>query len=399
MEPAPLNGLRVVDLTSTFMGPYCTLLLRQWGADVVKVESPQGDVVRYIGDRNGTGMGPIFLNANRGKRSVGLDLKRDGSRAVLRHLLDVSDIVVHSLRPAAARRLGLAPADVLADNPRIGYLGFRGYGPGGPYEDLPAYDDVIQAASGTAALQAADGESAYVRSSMADKTVGLMGAAAVLAALHGRDASGLGQVVEIPMYETMVGFNLLEQQSGRVFEPAAGPSGYPRTQSPHRKPYRTKDGAIAVMVYTDDQWRVFFDEVGRSELIQDPRFRTIRERTIHSDELYSLVESAMVVRTTDEWLEQLRLIGIAASRVNSLDDLFTEPHLAATGFFHSVDHPTEGRLVLPSMPGPVGDDEGRWLAPWLGQHTRAVMGELGYGSDEISALFDQRVLFSGAPSS
>lgn len=387
----------MVDLSSTFMGPYCTLLLRHWGADVIKVETPGGDVMRYVGDVRGNGMGPVFLNANRGKRSIVLNLKTDSGRGVLRRLIEPADVVVHSLRPPAARRLKLTGADVLEINPRAVYLGFRGYGAGGAYEDQPAYDDVIQAASGIAALQAADGEPRYVRSSVADKTVGLMGAAAVLASLRGRDVSGVGQIVEIPMFETMAGFNLLEQQGGWVFDPPAGPSGYPRTRSPFRKPYRTKDGIVAVMVYTDDQWRAFFEEIGQAHLTEDERFRTIRERTENSDALFAIVESAMAVRTTDEWLEQFRLIGIAGDRINTVEDLFIDPHLASTGFFRRVEHPAVGPLLLPTMPGASGQSDADLLAPLLGQHTREIMTEIGCTARDIDELVEQGAVAESGP--
>ncbi|WP_208928393.1 CaiB/BaiF CoA transferase family protein [Streptomyces rapamycinicus] len=221
----PLEGVRVIDVSSTLMGPYSTMLLAQWGAEVVKVEPPGGDVVRKIGDVRGTSMGPAFLNVNRGKRSVLLDLKQDRGRDVLDRLVAGTDIVVHNLRPSAAERLNLSADAVLRTNPRAVYCAFRGFGAGGPYENRPAYDDVIQAASGMAAVQGGADGAAYVRTAAADKIVGLMGAAAVLAALRGRDATGEGQVVEVPMLETMTGFMLLEQQGGWVFDPPAGPWG------------------------------------------------------------------------------------------------------------------------------------------------------------------------------
>jgi crotonobetainyl-CoA:carnitine CoA-transferase CaiB-like acyl-CoA transferase len=384
----PLTGLRVVDLSSTFMGPYCTMLLGQWGADVVKVEPSAGDLVRYIGDHHGTGMGPVFLNTNRGKRSVVLDLKHPGARQVLDRLIGCGDIFVHNMRPAAAIRAGLSGDEILRRNPRCLLLAFRGFAADGPAAQEPAYDDVIQARSGLAALQGGSGEPAYVRSSIADKIVGAIGAAAVLAALNERHRTGRGAVVEMPMFETMVGFNLLEQQGGLVFDPPEGPAGYARTSSPHRRPYQTKDGSIAVMVYTDAQWRVFFEVSGHPGLADDPRYRTIRERTVHSDELYAGVGALMLERTTAEWLDVLGAHGIPASPVNSVAGLFTDPHLAATGFFREVMHPSEGRLVLGAVTGPVGAQppESRWWAPRLGADTDTVLAELGYNEQERSVL-------------
>jgi crotonobetainyl-CoA:carnitine CoA-transferase CaiB-like acyl-CoA transferase len=380
MTGPALAGLRVVDLSSTFMGPYCTLLLAQWGADVIKVEPPAGDVVRYIGDHRGTGMGPVFLNTNRGKRSVVLDLTADGDREALDRLIESCDVLVHSMRPRAATRAGLTAETVLARNPRCVLLAFRGFGADGPAENDPAYDDVIQARSGLAALQGAGcGEPAYVRSAIADKVVGVFGAAALLAALHERDSTGSGRAIDVPMLETMASFMLLEQQGGLVFDPPAGPSGYARTSSPYRRPYRTKDGSIAVMIYTDAQWATFFDLVGRPEVAEDPRFRTITERTLHIDELYAIVEAAMGERTSAQWLHELGTSGIPVGPVNSIDDLLSDPHLVATGFFHRVSHPSEGGLVLPTVPGPTGDapPDASWHAPLLGAHTAEVLADLG----------------------
>ncbi|MFC8676929.1 CaiB/BaiF CoA transferase family protein [Streptomyces griseorubiginosus] len=346
----PLAGVRVIDVSSTFMGPYCTMLLAQWGAEVTKVEPPGGDVVRKIGDVRGTSMGPVFLNVNRGKRSVVLDLKQGGARGLLDRLVAGADVVVHNMRSGAAERLGLSADAVLRANPRAVHCAFRGFGAGGPYEDRPAYDDVIQAASGMAALQGGAGGAEYVRTAAADKIVGLMGAAAVLAALHGREVTGRGQAVEVPMLETMTQFMLLEQQGGWVFDPPAGPAGYARTASPHRRPCRTKDGHLAVMIYTDAQWRAFFDCVGRPELADDPRYRTIRERTEHIDELYAFLNEEMAARTTADWLAELERRDIPAAPVNAVTDLFEDPHLRATGFFESVEHPSEGPLLLPRQP-------------------------------------------------
>ncbi|MFG2960997.1 CaiB/BaiF CoA transferase family protein [Streptomyces sp. NPDC048291] len=391
----PLAGIRVVDVSSTFMGPYCTMLLAQWGAEVVKVEPPGGDVVRKIGDVRGTSMGPVFLNVNRGKRSVLLDLKQDGGRALLERLVTRADVVVHNLRPDAAERLGLSADAVLRVNPRAVHCAFRGFAAGGPYADRPAYDDVIQAASGMAAVQGGAGGAEYVRTAAADKIVGLMGAAAVLAALRGRDVTGAGQVVEVPMLETMAGFMLLEQQGGWVFDPPAGPAGYARTASPHRRPCRTKDGHLAVMIYTDAQWRAFFTCIGRPELAAEPRYRTIRERTEHIDELYALLNTHMATRTTEDWLAELERRDIPAGRVNTLTDLFSDPHLAATGFFESLDHPTEGPLRLPRQPVRFGPDTGRQdhplHAPALGEHSLEVAREAGLDEAEIG-----RLLTSGA---
>ena len=359
-DPArgPLHGLRVLDLSTTFMGPYCTLLLAQMGAEVIKVEAPGGDVVRGVGVGGEDGMGPVFLNANRGKRSVVLDLKDDADHRTLLGLVATADVFLHAMRPRAAERLGIGPDAIAAANPRCVYAALRGFGEDGPYRDKAAYDDVIQAVCGLAAVQGGDGEPAYVRSPIADKVVGMMACSAIVAALYERDAggpggsggSGAGQAVEVPMFETMASFLLLDQQGGWVHDPPAGPTGYARTASPHRRPYPTRDGHIGVLVYTDGQWRAFFDLIGRPELADEPRFRTITGRTEHIDELYAMVADALTGRTTAQWLEALDAAGIPATPIRSIADLFTDVHARAVGMFERVDVPGAGPLRLPRFP-------------------------------------------------
>ena len=262
-------------------------------------------------------------------------------------------------------------------HPRLIACEFQGFGAGGPYAGRPAYDDIIQAMSGMADLQHDTGEPAYVRSSIVDKIVGVMGAATILAALHERERTGEGQLLQVPMLESIIGFTLLEQQGGRVFDPPRGPAGYARTSAPNRRPYATADGYISVMIYTDAQWRAFFELIGEPELAGDPRYASITQRTLHVNELYARVDREMRAATTAEWLERFAARGIAAGSVTSLDDLFTDPHLAATGFFEPVDHPVEGRLLLGRPPGPLTDRDGRGIAPGLGQHTGEILRELG----------------------
>jgi crotonobetainyl-CoA:carnitine CoA-transferase CaiB-like acyl-CoA transferase len=390
----PLAGVRIVDLSTTFMGPYCTMLLGQWGADVIKVEHPSGDILRYIGDRLGVGLGPVFINANQGKRSISLDLKAPESRPLLAALIEKADVFVHNMRQSGAERLGLAAADVTALNPGIIYCHFRGYGRGGPYADLPAYDDVIQGAVGMAAVQGGRGNPPqYVRHAAADKTTGLMGAAAVLAALIGRGNSPAGRVIEVPMYETMASFMLLDGQGDWVYDPPKGPAGYARTESPSRRPFRTKDGYIAVMIYTDSQWAAFFTAMGKAHLAQLPRFATIRDRTIHTDELYELVSTEMQARTTGEWLAAFQRINVAAGPIRTIEDLFCDPHLAETRFFASLDDPHGGPLRVARSPvrmdGAAAEPK---PAPVLGQHSREILLDAGIGAEDIEALVARGVV-------
>lgn len=375
------------------MGPYCTALLGHWGANVIKVEAPGGDVLRYIGDHRGTGMGPIFLNANQGKRSLAIDLKTAEGTEVIQNLARSADIFVHNTRSVSAARRGFGPDDILAANPRIVYCAFRGFGRGGPYEDRPAYDDVIQAASGFAAVQGGkSSEPEYVRSAIADKTVGIVGASAILAALHGRNATGVGRAIEVPMFETMTSFLLLEQQGGWAFDPPVGESGYARTESSHRRPCTTLDGSLAVMIYTDTQWNKFFTAIGRPELSSDSRFRTIRERTINIDALYTIVNDAMRQRTTAEWESTLSDADIATAPVNSIPDLFVDPHLVSTDFFEHIEHPSEGPLRLPRQPVDMGvpSDHSRF-APVYGQHTAEVLSEIGFVDQDVTRMLESGV--------
>jgi crotonobetainyl-CoA:carnitine CoA-transferase CaiB-like acyl-CoA transferase len=347
---APLRGVRVVEVSNTFMVPYATLLMAQMGADVVKVEEPGGDILRQVGDVTGSGAGPMFLNANRGKKSVVLDLRDDADQGRLHELVRQADVFVHNRTPAAARRLRIDYASLQALNPRMIHCGASGYGSDGPYRDLPAYDDIIQAASGIAAVQTHDGPPQYVRTVLTDKATGLFVLAAVLAALVERARSGLGQAVEVPMFESMISFLFLEQQGGAVYDPPRGPTGYARVSSPHRHPYRTADGLISVMLYTDRQWQSFFELVERPEMAADPRFATMRDRSANIDALYLFLEEQLAMRSTAEWLRLLAPQRIPATRVNSVADLLTDPHVLATCLVRESQHPSVGTVRTVRLP-------------------------------------------------
>lgn len=370
----PLAGVRIIDLSDTFMAPYATLLLAQLGAEVIKVELPEGDITRQIGDTAGTGLGPYFINANRGKHSIALDLRKDADYDTFTQLIEQSDVFVHNRRPHAARRLRIDYETLRPINPRLIHASAAGYSSDGPHANRAAYDDVIQAACGLVSVQAAGGEPSYVRSVVADKTTGLMLFGAILAALFERERSDQGQAVEVPMFETMVSFVLLDQQGGMVFDPPMGPPGYARTSSPYRRPYKTADGVISIMVYTDAQWQAFFDEVGKPELAQDARFRTMRARTEHIDALYAHVEEALPDRTTSEWLQVLEERGIPASAVNSIEDVLEDPHVRAVGLIESEDYPHLGivrtaRLPITFSRTPLGRVR---HAPVVGEDEQAI---------------------------
>jgi crotonobetainyl-CoA:carnitine CoA-transferase CaiB-like acyl-CoA transferase len=390
----PLSGLKVVDLTTTFMGPYCTALMARMDADIIKIEAPGGDIVRDIGGGRNPGMGPIFLNANHGKRSVALDLKRPEGLAVLRRLVAEADVFVTNMRPAAIRRLGLSYDELARVNRRLVYAALLGFGSSGPYSDDAAYDDVIQAVCGMASTQGGSAEPSYVRSPVADKAVALMALSAILAALLRREQTGEGQAVEIPMFETMAQFMLLDQQGGYVFDPPYGQSGYARTASPNRRPYRTADGYIGVMVYTDRQWLSFFTLIGMPELSEDPRFRTITGRTQNIDELYEILAEHLPKRSSADWLAELHELGIACAPVLQIAELFDDNHLRSVGFFERVEHPTEGPLKLARMPVSFSRDKPghQRPAPRLGEHGIEVLEAHGFSGDQVRHLVESTVL-------
>lgn len=386
----PLDGVRVLDLTSVLLGPYCTRTLVDMGAEVIKVESPEGDPVRRLGPARSPGMGGTHLNLNRGKRSVVLDLKRDGARDAVLRLAATCDVFVHNMRPSAAGRLGLGYADLASAAPRIVYCAAPGFGTDGPYRDRPAYDDMMQAATGIAALQARDGEEPrYVATVLADKVTGLMAATGILGALHRQQATGVGGEVEVPMYETMASFLMVEHLYGEAFEPALGPLGYPRVTSPHRRPHATSDGHIGIMPYTDRHWEAFFRAAGRPDLAADDRFRDLAGRTEHIDALYEAVGALMRTRSTAEWLRVLHAADVPVADVADPADLLDDEHLRAVGLFESATHPTEGAVRTVRGPVRFGDDPGGTSARHaerLGQSTTEVLREAGLDTDAIARL-------------
>lgn len=329
----PLSGVKVLDFSSTFSGPYCTRQLADLGADVLKVEAPGGDVTRNLGTTREPGLGSVFAAGNRGKTSVVLDLKDDSTRRTVDELIGRADAIVHNMRPAAAEKLGIGAERALQLNSRLVHLCITGYGTDGPYGGRPAYDDTIQAMSGLAWLQGLHTEPTYVATAIADKVAGLTAAMALTAALYTVERTGVGQAVEVPMFETMVGFNLMEQWGGRAFLPALGDTGYARMRSAYRRPYRTSDGVIAVVVYHEGHWRRFLDAIGQGHLLEREQFRTAKARNDNIDALYELLSVEMANRTTAEWLSLLDGIDVPVARVQTLDDLFEDEHLRAVDFF------------------------------------------------------------------
>ncbi|HEX6722885.1 MAG TPA: CoA transferase, partial [Burkholderiaceae bacterium] len=386
----PLAGVRVLDLTAVVLGPLATQILGDYGADVIKVEPPEGDRMRANGVTRHRGMSSIFLAINRNKRSLCIDLKSPAGVAVLGRLLPTVDVLVHNMRPAAVQRLGLQHQAVAALNPRLVYCVAPGFGRGGPDEDKPAFDDVIQAACGLADLlgRHRDGRPDYVPSLIADKTAGLALANAVLAALFERERSGRGQFVEVPMFETMVAFMLAEHLGGRTFEPAHGPAGYQRLLSGGRRPAPTRDGHVAMLPYSGAQWRQFFVRAGREDLAAKYNFDDRHERNARIREIYDDMARVTQHMTSAQCLALCEALDIAATRIYAIDELPAHPHLVAVGLFERTLHPTEGAIVGVRPPTRFARTPAtvRRPAPLLGEHTDELLREAGLDDAQIAEL-------------
>jgi crotonobetainyl-CoA:carnitine CoA-transferase CaiB-like acyl-CoA transferase len=385
----PLAGLKVLDLSSVILGPMTGQYLGDMGADVIKVEAPEGDITRHIGPRRSPAMGALFMANNRNKRSIVLDLKRPGAGEVLRRMAERSDVLLHSIRAAAAARLGLGYDVLSATNPRLVFCHVKGFSDEGPYAGRPAYDDIIQALSGLAALQTvAAGEPRYVPSIMADKVTAVHAAWAIALALFQRERTGRGQQVSLPMLETMVAFNAAEHLGGAVFEPMVGRMGYDPIRQGLRRPFRTADGYLCFLPYNDAHWRRFFQLAGEPETALDPGFATLEGRQRDLDTVWKRVGALLSTRTNAEWITLFEGSDVPFSVVNELEDLLDDPHLKETGFWRMMEHPTEGMLRLPSIPIAMSAAEPaiRRLPPRLGEHTAEVMAEFGFDGGEVADL-------------
>ena len=419
-----LSGIRIVDLTAVIFGPYCTQILADYGADVIKVEAPEGDTTRWTGPSLDHGRAAIFLAANRNKRSVVLDLKQPAAREALLALVDGADVFVHSVRPQKLEKLGLGPEALMARNPRLIYAGLHGFGSDGPYAGQPAYDDIIQGLSGVADLMARQtGTPRYFPTIAADKACGQVAAHAVLAALFQRERTGRGQCVEVPMFESMSAFMLLEHFYGRHLAtqespvspvsptvPGAGPgadadaaaeadtrpgadpahsAGYPRLLTPWRRPQRTADGHVCILPYTTAHWKLFFEHAGHPELAADPRFQDIASRTRHIAELYEIAGEIVARHDTAWWLELCQRLEIPAAPVNRLEDMEHDPHLKAVGLFPTVQGEDGSACRLVRNPVRLSDSEvGMRMPPVLGEHTLEVLAEAGLDADTIRRMVD-----------
>ncbi len=389
MSALPLSGIRVLDITTVVYGPYATQMLGDFGADVIKIERPGGDQTRLVGPKRHADMAALYLGLNRNKRSIVLDLKREEARQALWRLIDGADMLVHNMRPRKMASLGFDPDSVLAAKPDIIYGGFHGYREEGPFSGRPAYDDVIQAESGIAGtFTARDGAPVLVPTIVADKTAALLASNGLLAALFQRSRTGKGVYVETAMFEALVGFTLVEHHFGTMFSPPEGPPGYNRVLSRERKPYKTADGYICMLPYTDKQFDRFWALVERPDHAADPRFTTMSERAQHIDELYAIAGGLLAERPSEEWLTLLREAEIPCGPFNRLEDLRDHEQLTGTGFFRPFEHPSEGAMELPDT---AYRFDGKPLAvhrhaPGLGEHGREVLREAGYSDAEIDEI-------------
>ncbi|PYN37277.1 MAG: CoA transferase [Candidatus Rokuibacteriota bacterium] len=387
--PGPLAGVRVLDVTTVVLGPWAAQTLGDMGADVIKVEPPEGDTTRRLGPARHPGMGAFYLACNRNKRSLVLDLKQTAGRAALLRLAATADVILHNFRPGPAARLGLEYEPFRAVNPRLVYCATYGFRARGPYGTKPAYDDVIQAAAGLASLQTPlVGEPRYMPTIVADKTSSLAVLSAVLSALFHRERTGEGQAIEVPMFETVVAYVMVEHLYGETFVPPIETAGYKRILNRWRRPFRTTDGYLAVVPYTDADWRAFFALAGRADLQADPRFRTLESRLANIEALYEELAKIIAGRSSAEWLEALDRASVPAMVVNTLETLLVDPQLEATGFWKIVEHPTEGTLRVPDIPTTYSRTpaEIRRLPPRLGEHSREVLREAGFSEAEVDDL-------------
>ncbi|MAW34055.1 MAG: CoA transferase [Proteobacteria bacterium] len=385
----PLDGVRVIDCTSVALGPWAAMQLGDFGAEVIKVEPPGGDTTRYLGPSRNPKMGSFFMGCNRNKRSIVLDLKQSAARDALYALLKNADVLMHNLRPEPAKRLGLAYSKVALHNPEIICAAAYGYRADGPMGSNPAYDDIIQAACGLADLQTiVAGEPRYLPTMVADKTTSMALLSAILAALFEKERSGMGQEIEIPMYESMVANIMVEHLYGETLRPPSGELGYTRLINSQRRPYKTKDGYIALLPYTDRNWRDFFTAIGREELGHDERFTNIANRLSNIEDYYALIAEIAAERTNQEWLDLLAGTTVPHGRVNNLEDLLSDDQLLSTGFWRELEHPSEGAIRSPDIPQRFSRTPGsiRHLQPRLGEHSFEILKEAGFSDNDIKQL-------------
>lgn len=386
----PLEGLRVLDLSSVLMGPYASQILGDYGAEVIKVEAPSGDLIREITPARSHGMGAMYLNSNRSKQSIVLNLKTPQGREAVLRMVEECDVVLTNVRPRKMDRLGLTWEALRTANPKVIYCALVGFDQNGPYAGRPAYDDLIQGGVCIPYLfQRAGQKPAYVPAAICDRIVGMSAVNAILAAVIERHKSGQGQKVEVPMFETMLSMILADHLGGLTFTPPLDNGGYKRHLSPDRKPYKTKDGYVCALIYNDGHWERFFHELGRPDMPKaDPRYASFAARMTHIDEVYAELGEMMKTRTTAEWMDLFDRADVPALPMHSFESVLEDPHLSAIEFFEDVEHPTEGPIRQMAVPTkfsrtPANPDR---LAPRMGADGAKILAQMGFSSDEVNAL-------------
>jgi crotonobetainyl-CoA:carnitine CoA-transferase CaiB-like acyl-CoA transferase len=388
----PLAGITVLDLTSVLYGPYASQTLGDWGAEVIKIEPLTGDTWRYSGQFRNRGMTGQFMAVNRNKRSLALDLKQPDGKSVLQRLIVTADVLLTNIRPAALARLGFGYEACQQMNSRLVYAAATGFGQDGPWAARPAFDEVIQASSGFASAMGSDDEPAFVPSLVADKICGLTLAAAVSAALVHRERTGKGQMVEVPMLETITAFNSIEMLGGHAFDPPIGPAGYKRMKE--RRPVRTRDGWLTMLPYSGDNWCIFFEAVGHPECIERFAVRDAVARAKNIDQIYNKMAEIAITRTTAEWEELLLRIDVPHAAFAKITEIAEQPHLKAVGMIATLDHPSEGKIrqARPSARFSETPAEIHRMPPRLGEHSHAILREAGFTEEEAAAMIEKKVV-------
>jgi crotonobetainyl-CoA:carnitine CoA-transferase CaiB-like acyl-CoA transferase len=392
----PLAGITVLDLTSVLYGPYASQTLGDWGAEVIKIEPLTGDTWRYSGQFRNRGMTGQFMAVNRNKRSLALDLKQPDGKAVLQRLIAKADVLLTNIRPAALARLGFGYEACQQINPRLVYAAATGFGQDGPWAARPAFDEVIQASSGFASAMGSDDEPAFVPSLVADKICGLTLVGAVSAALLHRERTGKGQMVEVPMLETITAFNSIEMLGGHAFDPPIGPAGYKRMKE--RRPVRTKDGWLTMLPYSGENWCIFFEAVGHPECIEQFAVRDSVARAQNIDQIYNKMAEIAITRTTAEWEELLLRIDVPHAAFAKITEIAEQPHLKAVGMIATLDHPSEGKIrqARPSARFSDTPAEIRRMPPRLGEHSRAILREAGFTEQDVASMIEKKVVGTSA---
>ena len=398
LSNGPLTGIRILDLTSVVLGPLATQILGDYGAEVIKVESLEGDLMRSNGVNLSPSMSSIFLSINRNKQSIALDLKTEAGKKILRQLIPRVDAVVHNMRVSAIDKLGFGYDEVVKLNPQIVYCAATGFDQDGPDKDRPAFDDIIQAACGLASVNSL-GKSRpdYISTLVADKTTGMALVNAVLAALLAKERSGQGQYVEVPMLETMVAFTLVEHMGGLTRNPAIQKAGYSRVLSGGRQPSPTRDGFIAMLPYTNHHWECFFRDAGQEALGKELGVTNRITRNANIQGLYAALHAITATKTTAEWIEICDRLDIPATPIYTMEELPSHPQLQAVQLFEDDVHPDVGaiRYVRPPVKFSKTPAKVRHQARRLGQDTESILTDLGYSQNQIESLVSQRAIVNG----